>query len=171
MVVGNAPESIQYPWTAPCMGWEGGKRRLSYLWMFLVALTKFRFVLDEDSYLVPELDGVRIFSRNTHEFLHEVPGEAPTSIQCEQGRCPWPQTPILSYANGPEHKLGVRGRTENYHASFLLKHSPLVASEEIFKIASMAPGALLLEAQKEYEVISEQLVRFPRCPLPFSFPD
>lgn len=29
---------------------------------------------------------------------------------------------------------------------------PLVASEEIFKIASMAPGALLLEAQKEYEV-------------------
>uniref|UniRef100_A0A8C2VNB4 VPS16 core subunit of CORVET and HOPS complexes n=1 Tax=Chinchilla lanigera TaxID=34839 RepID=A0A8C2VNB4_CHILA len=68
MVVGNAPESIQ-------------------------------FVLDEDSYLVPELDGVRIFSRSTHEFLHEVP----------------------------------------------------VASEEIFKIASMAPGALLLEAQKEYE--------------------
>lgn len=30
--------------------------------------------------------------------------------------------------------------------------TPLVASEEIFKIASMAPGALLLEAQKEYEV-------------------
>lgn len=26
------------------------------------------------------------------------------------------------------------------------------ASQEIFKIASMAPGALLLEAQKEYEV-------------------
>ncbi|MEJ1278760.1 VSP16 CORVET/HOPS core subunit [Cricetulus griseus] len=71
MVVGNAPESIQ-------------------------------FVLDEDSYLVPELDGVRIFSRSTHEFLHEVP----------------------------------------------------VASEEIFKIASMAPGALLLEAQKEYEAAS-----------------
>uniref|UniRef100_A0A667IZW1 Vacuolar protein sorting-associated protein 16 homolog n=1 Tax=Lynx canadensis TaxID=61383 RepID=A0A667IZW1_LYNCA len=60
------------------------------------------FVLDEDSYLVPELDGVRIFSRSTHEFLHEVP----------------------------------------------------VASEEIFKIASMAPGALLLEAQKEYEAAS-----------------
>uniref|UniRef100_A0A4X1SGX6 Vacuolar protein sorting-associated protein 16 homolog n=2 Tax=Sus scrofa TaxID=9823 RepID=A0A4X1SGX6_PIG len=61
-----------------------------------------QFVLDEDSYLVPELDGVRIFSRTTHEFLHEVP----------------------------------------------------VASEEIFKIASMAPGALLLEAQKEYEAAS-----------------
>lgn len=27
------------------------------------------------------------------------------------------------------------------------------ASQEIFKIASMAPGALLLEAQKEYEVL------------------
>ncbi|XP_035158696.2 vacuolar protein sorting-associated protein 16 homolog isoform X2 [Callithrix jacchus] len=61
-----------------------------------------QFVLDEDSYLVPELDGVRIFSRSTHEFLHEVPA----------------------------------------------------ASEEIFKIASMAPGALLLEAQKEYEAAS-----------------
>lgn len=46
--------------------------------MFLEALTKLRFVLDEDSYLVPELDGVRIFSRSTHEFLHEVPGEDPT---------------------------------------------------------------------------------------------
>lgn len=28
----------------------------------------------------------------------------------------------------------------------------LAACEEIFKIASMAPGALLLEAHKEYEV-------------------
>ncbi|XP_078515863.1 vacuolar protein sorting-associated protein 16 homolog [Lissotriton helveticus] len=57
------------------------------------------FVLDEDSHLVPELDGVRIISASTHEFFHEIPK----------------------------------------------------ASEEIFKIASMAPGALLLEAQKEYE--------------------
>lgn len=79
MVVGNAPESIQ-------------------------------FVLDEDSYLVPELDGVRIFSRSTHEFLHEVP----------------------------------------------------VASEEIFKIASMAPGALLLEAQKEYEKESQKADEYLR---------
>uniref|UniRef100_A0A452T5V6 Vacuolar protein sorting-associated protein 16 homolog n=1 Tax=Ursus maritimus TaxID=29073 RepID=A0A452T5V6_URSMA len=79
MVVGDAPESIQ-------------------------------FVLDEDSYLVPELDGVRIFSRSTHEFLHEVP----------------------------------------------------VASEEIFKIASMAPGALLLEAQKEYEKESQKADEYLR---------
>ncbi|XP_076968454.1 vacuolar protein sorting-associated protein 16 homolog isoform X3 [Tamandua tetradactyla] len=79
MVVGNAPESIQ-------------------------------FVLDEDSYLVPELDGVRIFSRSTHEFLHEVPA----------------------------------------------------ASEEIFKIASMAPGALLLEAQKEYEKESQKADEYLR---------
>ncbi|KAI4538236.1 hypothetical protein MG293_011639 [Ovis ammon polii] len=68
------------------------------------------FVLDEDSYLVPELDGVRIFSRSTHEFLHEVP----------------------------------------------------VASEEIFKIASMAPGALLLEAQKEYEKESQKADEYLR---------
>lgn len=32
-------------------------------------------MLDEDSYLVPELDGVRILSRTSHEFLHEIPGE------------------------------------------------------------------------------------------------
>jgi hypothetical protein len=82
MVVGDAPESIQYPWRAACVGWEGegewGSPALPYLWMLLEALTKLRFVLDEDSYLVPELDGVRIFSRSTHEFLHEVPGEALT---------------------------------------------------------------------------------------------
>lgn len=49
-------------------------------------MTKLRFVLDEDSYLVPELDGVRIFSRSTHEFLHEVPGEALTGYHVTQGR-------------------------------------------------------------------------------------
>ncbi|XP_075464963.1 vacuolar protein sorting-associated protein 16 homolog isoform X2 [Ascaphus truei] len=62
------------------------------------------FPLDEESYMVPELDGVRIFSRSTHEFLHEIPK----------------------------------------------------VTEEIFKIASMAPGALLLEAQKEYEKESQK---------------
>uniref|UniRef100_A0A674K9T1 Vacuolar protein sorting-associated protein 16 homolog n=1 Tax=Terrapene triunguis TaxID=2587831 RepID=A0A674K9T1_9SAUR len=69
-----------------------------------------RFILDEDSYLVPELDGVRIFSRTTHEFLHEIPE----------------------------------------------------ASEEIFKIASMAPGALLLEAQREYEKQSQKADEYLR---------
>ncbi|XP_067389630.1 vacuolar protein sorting-associated protein 16 homolog isoform X2 [Emydura macquarii macquarii] len=69
-----------------------------------------QFVLDEDSYLVPELDGVRIFSRTSHDFLHEIPE----------------------------------------------------ASEEIFKIASMAPGALLLEAQKEYEKESQKADEYLR---------
>ncbi|KFO80912.1 Vacuolar protein sorting-associated protein 16, partial [Cuculus canorus] len=69
-----------------------------------------RFVLDEDSYLVPELDGVRILSRTSHEFLHEIPE----------------------------------------------------ASQEIFKIASMAPGALLLEAQKEYEKESQKADEYLR---------
>ncbi|XP_023773631.1 vacuolar protein sorting-associated protein 16 homolog, partial [Cyanistes caeruleus] len=42
-----------------------------------------RFVLDEDSHLVPELDGVRILSRSSHEFLHEIPGGDPgTGIPC-----------------------------------------------------------------------------------------
>lgn len=61
-------------------GWEGkgeeGSPALPRFCVLLGTLTKLRFVLDEDSYLVPELDGVRIFSRSTHEFLHEVPGEA-----------------------------------------------------------------------------------------------
>ncbi|XP_053327350.1 vacuolar protein sorting-associated protein 16 homolog [Spea bombifrons] len=63
-----------------------------------------QFHLDEDSFMVSELDGVRIFSQSTHEFLHEIPK----------------------------------------------------ATEEIFKIASMAPGALLLVAQKEYEKESQK---------------
>lgn len=54
--------------------------------MVLGTLTKLRFVLDEDSYLVPELDGVRIFSRSSHEFLHEVPGKDPTRIPCDAGQ-------------------------------------------------------------------------------------
>ncbi|XP_061439573.1 vacuolar protein sorting-associated protein 16 homolog isoform X2 [Rhineura floridana] len=69
-----------------------------------------QYSLDEDSYLVPELDGVRIFSRSTHEFLHEIPE----------------------------------------------------ASQEVFKIASMAPGALLLEAQKEYEKESQKADEYLR---------
>ncbi|XP_044284737.1 vacuolar protein sorting-associated protein 16 homolog isoform X2 [Varanus komodoensis] len=69
-----------------------------------------QYPLDEDSYLVPELDGVRIFSRSSHEFLHEIPE----------------------------------------------------ASQEIFKIASMAPGALLLEAQKEYEKESQKADEYLR---------
>ncbi|XP_042326077.1 vacuolar protein sorting-associated protein 16 homolog [Sceloporus undulatus] len=69
-----------------------------------------QYPLDEESYLVPELDGVRIFSRSTHEFLHEIPE----------------------------------------------------ASQEIFRIASMAPGALLLEAQKEYEKESQKADEYLR---------
>ncbi|XP_062491531.1 vacuolar protein sorting-associated protein 16 homolog, partial [Pezoporus occidentalis] len=69
-----------------------------------------QFVLDEDSFLVPELDGVRILSRSSHEFLQEIPE----------------------------------------------------ASQEIFRIASMAPGALLLEAQKEYEKESQKADEYLR---------
>ncbi|KAK1337318.1 hypothetical protein QTO34_001944 [Cnephaeus nilssonii] len=110
MVVGDAPESIQYPWRATCGDGRGEGKGGHLSRPILGTLTKLRFVLDEDSYLVPELDGVRIFSRSTHEFLHEVP----------------------------------------------------VASEEIFKIASMAPGALLLEAQKEYEKESQKADEYLR---------
>lgn len=43
--------------------------------LFLGILIKIRFVLDEDFYLVFELDGVRIFFRSIYEFLYEVLGE------------------------------------------------------------------------------------------------
>ncbi|XP_062853841.1 vacuolar protein sorting-associated protein 16 homolog isoform X2 [Trichomycterus rosablanca] len=66
--------------------------------------------LDDDSILVPELDGVRIINATNHELLQEVP----------------------------------------------------VACEEIFKIASMAPGALLLEAHKEYEKESQKADEYLR---------
>lgn len=45
---------------------------------------------------------------------------------------------------------------------------PAEASQEIFKIASMAPGALLLEAQKEYEVWHPALLHI--CLLPCAAP-
>ncbi|KAK1798861.1 hypothetical protein P4O66_007145 [Electrophorus voltai] len=66
--------------------------------------------LDDDSVLVPELDGVRIVNGTHHELLQEVPA----------------------------------------------------ACEEIFKIASMAPGALLLEALKEYEKESQKADEYLR---------
>lgn len=86
MVVGDAPESIQYPWRATCGDGRGEGKGGHLTRPVLGTLTKLRFVLDEDSYLVPELDGVRIFSRSTHEFLHEVPGEALTKAPQDLGR-------------------------------------------------------------------------------------
>lgn len=71
--------------------------------MLLGALTKLRFVLDEDSYLVPELDGVRIFSRSTHEFLHEVPGEALTKAPRDSG-----QVLLGTAASGPAPQSRIR---------------------------------------------------------------
>uniref|UniRef100_W5MDE9 Vacuolar protein sorting-associated protein 16 homolog n=1 Tax=Lepisosteus oculatus TaxID=7918 RepID=W5MDE9_LEPOC len=69
-----------------------------------------QYHLDDDSILIPELDGVRIINSTHHEMLQEVPGPC----------------------------------------------------EEIFKIASMAPGALLLEAHKEYEKESQKADEYLR---------
>lgn len=49
----------------------------------------------------------------------------------------------------------LRAELRIFIRHFYPKIPLLVASEEIFKIASMAPGALLLEAQKEYEGTEE----------------
>lgn len=59
-----------------------------------------RFPIEDQCFLVGELDGVRIISSTNQELLQEVP----------------------------------------------------LVCQDIFKIASMAPGALLLEAHREYEV-------------------
>ncbi|NXH18219.1 VPS16 protein, partial [Bucco capensis] len=95
-----------------CMRPRSRQRAVVVAWerQLMVAGNSTEFVLDEDSYLVPELDGVRILCRTSHEFLHEIPE----------------------------------------------------ASQEIFKIASMAPGALLLEAQKEYEKESQKADEYLR---------
>ncbi|KAI6069782.1 Vacuolar protein sorting-associated protein 16-like protein [Aix galericulata] len=125
MVVGNSTECIQYPLGR--RGWGRSRWPAQAPWAAAAPAPstaapsspgslsgEHRFVLDEDSYLVPELDGVRILSRTSHEFLHEIPE----------------------------------------------------ASQEIFKIASMAPGALLLEAQKEYEVWHTALLHACLLPQP-----
>ncbi|NXP51463.1 VPS16 protein, partial [Heliornis fulica] len=95
-----------------CMRPRSRQRAVVVTWdrQMMVVGNSAEFVLDEDSYLVPELDGVRILSRTSHEFLHEIPE----------------------------------------------------ASQEIFRIASMAPGALLLEAQKEYEKESQKADEYLR---------
>lgn len=69
------------------MGAPGGRSlaSLGLATFFPRALSRERrFVLDEDSYLVPELDGVRILSRTSHEFLHEIPGAVALGGEAEQ---------------------------------------------------------------------------------------
>ncbi|NWV37508.1 VPS16 protein, partial [Grantiella picta] len=63
----------------------------------------------------------------------------------------------------PAHGSGIRGQPWAGTASqpcFI--PTPAEASQEIFRIASMAPGALLLEAQKEYEKESQKADEYLR---------
>lgn len=57
MVVGDAPEGIQYPWRA-AGGIGGGLPTPSLVTLRNLDHAQVK-LLDEDSYLVPELDGVR----------------------------------------------------------------------------------------------------------------
>uniref|UniRef100_A0A8C4QZR3 Vacuolar protein sorting-associated protein 16 homolog n=1 Tax=Eptatretus burgeri TaxID=7764 RepID=A0A8C4QZR3_EPTBU len=68
------------------------------------------YPLDSPSYLVPEMDGVRVLNITSHDFLHRVPDSC----------------------------------------------------VEVFQIGSMAPGALLLEASKEYEAGSQKADEYLR---------
>lgn len=90
-------------------------------------------------------------------------------VRPSQGRCnpgqgfyltpPPPHCP----EHGPKQNLGVEVGTKGVLSCSTHQLPPSVASEEIFKIASMAPGALLLEAQKEYEVNPWTSSQAPRC--------
>ncbi|GCB80437.1 hypothetical protein scyTo_0017176, partial [Scyliorhinus torazame] len=102
LIAGNSKETIKYPYAVTAKAVMA--LLCSQVKWHLERLIKSRFYQDEDVHLVPEVDGVRIISSSSHEFLHEVPP----------------------------------------------------ACQDIFRIASMAPGALLLEAHKEYEKESQK---------------
>nr|CAG4646049.1 EOG090X01BU [Macrothrix elegans] len=70
----------------------------------------FSIILDSPGYVCPELDGLRIITNSSHEFLQKVP----------------------------------------------------LPTQEIFKIGSMAPGAMLLEAAKEFQKRSHRAEEYIR---------
>ncbi|NXL96531.1 VPS16 protein, partial [Tyrannus savana] len=78
-----------------------------------------------------------------------VPGDAPRSFPCPTG-CSHPST------------LSPRSSLPLAASQVCLIPIPTEASQEIFRIASMAPGALLLEAQKEYEKESQKADEYLR---------
>ncbi|NWQ72232.1 VPS16 protein, partial [Neopipo cinnamomea] len=78
-----------------------------------------------------------------------VPGDVPRSFPCPTG-CS--QLSTLS----PSSSLPLAA------SEVRLIPIPTEASQEIFRIASMAPGALLLEAQKEYEKESQKADEYLR---------
>ncbi|XP_038186849.1 vacuolar protein sorting-associated protein 16 homolog isoform X2 [Arvicola amphibius] len=61
-----------------------------------------------------------------------------------------------------EFNCNIRAPPKQMVCTHEFLHEVPVASEEIFKIASMAPGALLLEAQKEYEKESQKADEYLR---------
>ncbi|NXI30897.1 VPS16 protein, partial [Sterrhoptilus dennistouni] len=61
----------------------------------------------------------------------------------------------------PAHQGDIRGWSSP-SSSLCVLPIPAEASQEIFRIASMAPGALLLEAQKEYEKESQKADEYLR---------
>lgn len=100
---------------------------------------------------------------------------APPTSSCtrSQVRCPLGEAPpaLLGAGTGTGSPLGPQsctgsstGTAPGDTCSVFFLSPPAEASQEIFKIASMAPGALLLEAQKEYEVRHPALLH--TCLLP-----
>ncbi|XP_011907674.1 PREDICTED: vacuolar protein sorting-associated protein 16 homolog isoform X2 [Cercocebus atys] len=61
-----------------------------------------------------------------------------------------------------EFNCNIRAPPKQMVCTHEFLHEVPAASEEIFKIASMAPGALLLEAQKEYEKESQKADEYLR---------
>uniref|UniRef100_UPI00358E0183 vacuolar protein sorting-associated protein 16 homolog isoform X2 n=1 Tax=Myxine glutinosa TaxID=7769 RepID=UPI00358E0183 len=109
----NPMRPVQLEW---CDNVDGSVPAVVAMWdeMLLVAGPKrdlqIQYPLDSPSYLVPEMDGVRVLNITAHDFLHRVPDSC----------------------------------------------------VEVFRIGSMAPGALLLEASKEYEAGSQKADEYLR---------
>ncbi|NXN69322.1 VPS16 protein, partial [Himantopus himantopus] len=135
----------------------------------LLAVGQDLYLLDNTScsVVVSELQWLAVGSRVACGPLHSLAGPSPVP-HCPMGCSSAPSThwqvrpsavPQEGVAAGADGVPGL-GQPLTRFVFFLLIFAE--ASQEIFKIASMAPGALLLEAQKEYEKESQKADEYLR---------
>ncbi|NXS68391.1 VPS16 protein, partial [Pandion haliaetus] len=137
----------------------------------LLAVGQDLYLLDNTScsVVVSELQQVSVGSRVVCSPLHSLAGPSPVPhhpMGCSPAPCThWqvlppavPRAGVYSRDIWPHPGQGQRAS----HVFFSPHPISAEASQEIFKIASMAPGALLLEAQKEYEKESQKADEYLR---------
>ena len=96
-----------------------------------------RYYIDSNSFLVQEVDGLRIIDNYKHQFLQKVPGIFnsiffPSRFVFLAALC------ILSL--------------KQWKSVLNLLSLFIVEVEDVFKLGSMKPGAMLYDANVEYEV-------------------